>query len=127
MASKSYHTAAVVRCLLPRVHFIVGGHPGPIPQPASIDGDGPVLCVTLRSNVAQPAIAVCPHTKTSACGYVARFDVAGVLFDLGPNPPGNVLPGTGNARLSLGITDIQQATHALPARGVTTTPGCRAQ
>ena len=54
--------------------------------------------------------------------YVARFDVDGVLFELVPNPPGNVLAGTGNARLSLGVTDIQQATRQLQARGVTTTP-----
>src|SRR5271167_2625360 len=39
--------------------------------------------------------------------YVARFDIDGVLFELVPNAPGNVLPGTGNARLSLGVTDIQ--------------------
>jgi predicted enzyme related to lactoylglutathione lyase len=54
--------------------------------------------------------------------YVARFDVDGVLFELVPNPPGQVLPGTGNARLSLGVTDMQQATHELQARGVATTP-----
>jgi len=54
--------------------------------------------------------------------YVARFDIGGVLFELVPNPPGQVLPGTGNARLSLGVTDIKQATRALQARGVATTP-----
>jgi hypothetical protein len=31
--------------------------------------------------------------------YVARFDLGGVLFELVPNPPDNVLPGTGNARV----------------------------
>ena len=41
--------------------------------------------------------------------YVARFDLGGVLFELVPNPPDNALPGTGNARLSLGVTDIRQA------------------
>ena len=54
--------------------------------------------------------------------YVARFDIDGVLFELVPNFPGNALPGTGNARLSLGVTDIQQATQELHKRGVATTP-----
>jgi predicted enzyme related to lactoylglutathione lyase len=54
--------------------------------------------------------------------YVARFDIDGVLFELVPNPPRNVLPGTGNARLSLAVTDIRQATRELESRGVTTTP-----
>jgi len=54
--------------------------------------------------------------------YVARFDIGGVLFELVPNPPGQALPGTGNARLNLGVTDIKQATRALQARGVATTP-----
>lgn len=53
--------------------------------------------------------------------YVARFDLGGVLFELVPNPPGNALPGTGNARVSLGVTDIRQATRELNARGVATT------
>jgi len=55
--------------------------------------------------------------------YVARFDLGGgVLFELVPNPPDNALPGTGNARLSLGVTDIRKATGELKARGVATTP-----
>lgn len=54
--------------------------------------------------------------------YVARFDLGGVLFELVPNPPDNVLSGTGNARLSLGASDIRQATRELQARGVATTP-----
>jgi len=54
--------------------------------------------------------------------YVARFNIDGVLFELVPNPGGNVLPGTGNARLSLGVTDIRQATRELESRGVATTP-----
>ncbi len=54
--------------------------------------------------------------------YVARFNVDGVLFELVPNPPANLLPGTGNARLSLGVTDIKQATQELHNRGVATTP-----
>jgi catechol 2,3-dioxygenase-like lactoylglutathione lyase family enzyme len=53
--------------------------------------------------------------------YVARFDLDGVLFELVPNPPGNALRGSGNARLSLGVTDIQQATRDLQGKGVTTT------
>jgi predicted enzyme related to lactoylglutathione lyase len=58
----------------------------------------------------------------SSRDYVARFDLGGVLFELVPNPPDNTLPGTGNARLSLGVTDIRQATRELQARGVATTP-----
>ena len=54
--------------------------------------------------------------------YVARFDLGGVLFELVPNPPDNLLSGTGNARLSLGVNDIRQATRELQARGVATTP-----
>ena len=54
--------------------------------------------------------------------YVARFDVGGVIFELVPNPPANMIAGTGNARLSLGTTDIRQATRELQARGVATTP-----
>jgi catechol 2,3-dioxygenase-like lactoylglutathione lyase family enzyme len=54
--------------------------------------------------------------------YVARFDLEDVLFELVPNPPGNALPGTGNARVSLEVTDIRQATRELNARGVATTP-----
>ncbi len=54
--------------------------------------------------------------------YVARFDLGGVLFELVPNPPEHTLTGTGNARLSLGVTDIRQATRELKARGVETTP-----
>ncbi len=54
--------------------------------------------------------------------YVARFDIDGVLFELVPNAPGNALSGTGNARLSLGVTDISQATHALQAKGVKAGP-----
>ncbi len=54
--------------------------------------------------------------------YVTRFDIDGVLFELVPNAVGNLLPGTGNARLSLGITDIHQATRELQAKGIATTP-----
>ncbi len=54
--------------------------------------------------------------------YVTRFDLDGVLFELVPNPAGNALSGSGNARLSLGVADIRQATRELQARGVATTP-----
>lgn len=54
--------------------------------------------------------------------YVARFDIDGVLFELVPNAPGNALEGSGNARLSLGVKDIHEATRALQAKGVSTTP-----
>lgn len=54
--------------------------------------------------------------------YVARFNLDGVLFELVPNPTGNALPGSGNARLSLGVVDIRQAIRELQARGVATTP-----
>jgi len=54
--------------------------------------------------------------------YVARFDIDGVLFELVPIPSGKALSSAGNARLSLGVTDIHQATRELQARGVATTP-----
>ncbi len=54
--------------------------------------------------------------------YVARFDVDGVLFELVPNPADKVLTGSGNARLSLGVADIRQATRELNTNGVATTP-----
>src|SRR4051794_15859414 len=54
--------------------------------------------------------------------YVARFDFDGVLFELVPNPPNMPLPGSGNARLSIGVSDIQQATRELQSKGVKTTP-----
>lgn len=54
--------------------------------------------------------------------YVACFSVDGVLFELVPNAPGNPLPGGGNARLSLGVKDIYEATSALLAKGVPSTP-----
>ena len=41
-----------------------------------------------------------------------------MLFELVPNAAGNTLPGTGDARLSLGVKDIGQATRAFQARGV---------
>ena len=54
--------------------------------------------------------------------YVARFDLGGVLFELVPNPLGNVASGNGNARISLGVVDIYEGTRSLQARGVATGP-----
>jgi len=54
--------------------------------------------------------------------YVARFQFDGVLFELVPSPAQKVTAGTGNARLSLGVTDIKQATRDLQSRGITTSP-----
>src|SRR5271165_216368 len=54
--------------------------------------------------------------------YVARFKIDGVLFELVPNASGNELRGSGNARLSLGVKNIQEATRTLQAKGVFTTP-----
>ena len=54
--------------------------------------------------------------------YAARFHIDGVLFELVPSAAGNALEGTGNARLSLGVKDIQESTRELQAKGVPTTP-----
>ncbi len=58
--------------------------------------------------------------KLASRDYVARFDLDGVLFELVPNPPGQALPGNGNARLCLGVDNIRDATRELNARGVAT-------
>ena len=50
--------------------------------------------------------------------YVARFDVDGVLFELVPAPSGQAISGPGNARLSLGVTNIGDAVRYLESRGV---------
>ena len=55
-------------------------------------------------------------------GYVARFVIDGVLFELVPSAPGKELQESGNARLSLGVKDIHEATRALQTKGVLTTP-----
>lgn len=60
--------------------------------------------------------------RFSSRDYVTRFVVDGVLFELVPNPAGNVLPGTGNARLSLAVDDIEQAVRELQSKGVAATP-----
>lgn len=53
--------------------------------------------------------------------YVARFNLDGVLFELVPGTPDH-LTGNGNARLSLGVTDIERTVHELGKRGLKTTP-----
>jgi len=60
--------------------------------------------------------------KLTSRDYVARFNFDGVLFELVPNPPGAALPGTGNARLSIGVSDIKKAITELQGRGLKTTP-----
>jgi predicted enzyme related to lactoylglutathione lyase len=54
--------------------------------------------------------------------YVARFEVDGVLFELVPAPEGAAVSGPGNARLSLGVSDIQDAIRYLESFGVNATP-----
>ena len=54
--------------------------------------------------------------------YVARFEIDGVLFELVPAPVGETFTGPGNARLSLGVTDIQAGIRYLQSKGVTATP-----
>jgi catechol 2,3-dioxygenase-like lactoylglutathione lyase family enzyme len=51
---------------------------------------------------------------------VARFDIDGVLFELAPAPDEAALEGNGNARLCLGVDNIEQAVAELQARGVPT-------
>ncbi len=54
--------------------------------------------------------------------YVARFEVDGVLFELVPVPEGHSITGPGNARLSLGVADIQAAIGYLASKGIKATP-----
>jgi predicted enzyme related to lactoylglutathione lyase len=54
--------------------------------------------------------------------YVARFDVDGVLFELVPAHEGDRITGPGNARLSLGVKDVQAAIDYLASKGVTASP-----
>jgi predicted enzyme related to lactoylglutathione lyase len=54
--------------------------------------------------------------------YVARFKVDGVLFELVPAPASQPISGPGNARLSLGVTDIDAAIRYLESKGVKATP-----
>ena len=53
--------------------------------------------------------------------YVARFKVDGVLFELVPAPDGQAITGSGNARLSLGVSNIEDAIRYLDSKGVKTT------
>jgi len=50
---------------------------------------------------------------------VARFDIDGMLFELVPMDDAAMLSGQGNARLTLAVDDIHQATAELASRGVT--------
>jgi catechol 2,3-dioxygenase-like lactoylglutathione lyase family enzyme len=52
--------------------------------------------------------------------YVARFDLDGVLIELVPLPPGSVVPGSGNARLCLSVSDLDDTLEQLHARGIAT-------
>jgi predicted enzyme related to lactoylglutathione lyase len=54
--------------------------------------------------------------------YVTRFEVDGVLFELVPAAAGETISGPGNARLSLGVADIEAAIRYLGSRGVRATP-----
>ena len=54
--------------------------------------------------------------------YVARFEVDGVLFELVPAPEGQAISGSGNARLSLGVADIEAAIRYLASMGIKATP-----
>lgn len=54
--------------------------------------------------------------------YVTRFDVGGVLFELVPAHEGETIAGPGNARLSLGVTDIQAAVDYLASKDVEAMP-----
>ncbi len=52
--------------------------------------------------------------------YVARFELDGVLFELVPVPPGTVVPGSGNARLCFGVSDLGATLEQLQTRGIQT-------
>ena len=54
--------------------------------------------------------------------YVARFDVDGVLFELVPVLQSDTIAGPGNARLSLGVHDVNAAILYLASRGVIASP-----
>lgn len=53
--------------------------------------------------------------------YVARFHVDDVLFELVPAPAGQAISGPGNARLSLGVANIEDAIRYLGSKGVKAT------
>jgi len=54
--------------------------------------------------------------------FVARFDLDGVLIELVPAPRGMMLPGNGNARLCLAVSDLEEARKQLRACGITASP-----
>ena len=58
--------------------------------------------------------------RLKARDYVARFDVDGVLFELVPTNESTAISGPGNARLSLGVSDIGAAVRYLESHGVKT-------
>lgn len=60
--------------------------------------------------------------KLQSRDFVARFAVDGVLFELVPAHNGEAISGPGNARLSLGVSDIQAAVDYLATKGVKATP-----
>jgi predicted enzyme related to lactoylglutathione lyase len=51
---------------------------------------------------------------------VARFDIDGVLFELAPAPSEDDMAGGGNARLCLGVDNIDATLAELHERGVST-------
>ena len=53
-------------------------------------------------------------------GIVARYNIDGVLFELAPAPSKADVTGSGNARLCLGVDNIDQALAELRDRGVRT-------
>ncbi|HEX8892037.1 MAG TPA: VOC family protein [Terriglobales bacterium] len=50
--------------------------------------------------------------------YVACFKLNGVLFELVPPAHGQAISSPGNARLSLGVSNIEHAIRYLSASGV---------
>ena len=75
--------------------------------------------------VVHVAITVVMTTRTRRQRRCFRVELKTLMLRVttrATNPRGNVLPGTGNARLSLGVADIRRATSELQARGVATTP-----
>jgi catechol 2,3-dioxygenase-like lactoylglutathione lyase family enzyme len=52
--------------------------------------------------------------------YVTRFEVDGVLFELVPVPHHGSIQGNGNARLCLGVYNVEEALAELQRKGVRT-------
>ena len=55
-------------------------------------------------------------------GYIARFDLDGVLIELVPLPPGTVVPGNGNARLCFSVANLKETLEQMHACGIATSP-----